>query len=1030
MTEPKSSWPINIFLPLPRLVRVVPLSEWFFFWIWIIWLSLPASGSAGQSVPEPNWIVSRTWLREQGLPQNSVTSILQTHDGYIWIGTYNGLARFDGARFVCFNSDNTPEMSSSRVTSLFEDSNGILWIGHEGGEVTRYSNGTFQDVPVPGHWPTGRIESIGSDESGDIWALNERGCLARVRDGLVLNAEPGGMRSLAAMVRSDRGHIWIMCNGKVSSLQNGNLQPLNFDRGNTNSLVLGIGLSAEGGLWIAAGDAVSRLKDGIWVESRPLGTFQKTPCFLKEIKNGIVEMISTDKGLELIFPDQHIQIIDLGSGLPSNWVTALGEDREGDLWVGAGGAGLVLIRESIIKTIKPPEGWQGRAVLSLCNGRDGVVWIRTEGLGVYRYQGDNWQNYSYSNGLANTYVWSVSEDAMGNLWAGTWGGGFFIKDGDQFVHPPGEDNLFLPVPVLLPDKSGGMYAGTGSGLLYYRDGKINWLRGIGNDPTNSVRSLLRDEDGTIWYGTAGEGLFCLSHGAIKQYQKNDGLPNNFIQCLHRDEEGSIWIGTLGGGLGRLKHGQFATIGQNQGLSDNVICDIEDDGHGYFWISSYGGIFRVNKTELNRCANGLSGAVHCVNFGISDGMPTLECSGGFQPAGVKLPDGRLWFPTSRGIVQVDPQYTKTNTLPPPVIIEDFLVDDRVLKRSSTAGAPLKIAPGNHRFEFRYTALSFVAPEQVRFQNRLDGLNAGWINAGVNRTANYNFLPPGNYTFHVIACNNDGVWNETGASLDFTVLPFFWQTAWFDALAVAGIILLVVVATWYKVRSGMKLKLDLLERQRYVERERMRIARDIHDDLGANLTRINLLSQTAQRSMHDKSQATKTLDHISSTARQLTRAMDEIVWAIDPQHDTLDSLASYLAKLIQEVFSGSNIRYRLDFPVSLPAWPLTAEVRHNLFLAFKEALHNTLKHSRASEVQVALALGESSFTLKVTDDGCGFNAASRIDSPPTKHPLPPRRNGVANMHQRLREIGGRCEIQSEPGRGTQVTFFIPAHRIAKK
>jgi signal transduction histidine kinase len=416
--------------------------------------------------------------------------------------------------------------------------------------------------------------------------------------------------------------------------------------------------------------------------------------------------------------------------------------------------------------------------------------------------------------------------------------------------------------------------------------------------------------------------------------------------------------------------------------------------------------------------------------MSDGMPTLECSGGFQPSGVKLPDGRLWFPTSRGIVQVDPQYTKTNTLPPPVIIEDFLVDDQIVRRPPNSGSRLKIAPGNHRFEFRYTALSFVAPEEVHFRDRLDGLNNGWINAGANRIANYNFLPPGDYTFQVIACNNDGVWNETGASLEFTVLPFFWQTAWFDALTVAAIILLVVVATWYKVRSGLKLKLNLLERQRYVERERMRIARDIHDDLGANLTRINLLSQTAQRSMHDQPQAAKTLEQISTTARKLTRAMDEIVWAIDPQHDTLDSLANYLAKLIQEVFSGSTIRYRLDFPVSLPAWPLTAEVRHNLFLAFKEALHNTLKHSRASEVQVALALGESFFTLKVADDGCGFKAPPRLDAPSHPRHEPARRNGLANMQQRLQEIGGRCEIHSEPGRGTKVTLFVPFHRVLEK
>jgi signal transduction histidine kinase/ligand-binding sensor domain-containing protein len=1028
VTEFKSSPQNKDFDHLDRLVRLVAIRCFFWSFAWALWSSQLASATARANVPEPNWIVSRTWLREQGLPQNSVTSILQTHDGYIWVGTYNGFARFDGAEFVCFNSDNTPEMSSSRVTSLFEDSDGALWIGHEGGEVTRYLKGTFRAVSVPGHWPTGRIESIGSDESGDIWVLSEGGYLRRLRDGLVLKSEPGNMRSLEGMVRSDRGHIWIMRNGKVSSLQNESLQPLNFDRGNSNTLVLGIGPSVEGGLWIAAGDSVSRLKDGVWVETRPLGTFQYTPCFVRQIKNGIVAVVSSDKGFELIFPDQHIQIIDLGSGLPSDWVSALAEDREGDLWVGANGAGLMLVRESIIKTIKPPEGWQGRAVLSLCNGRHGVVWIGTEGLGVYRYQEDNWQNYSYSNGLANTYVWSLSEDARGNLWAGSWGGGFYIKDGDQFVHPPGEDNLFLPVPVLLPDKEGGMYAGTGRGLLYYRDGKTTTLRGSGYNPTNSVRSLLREDDGTIWYGTAGEGLFCLSHGTVKQYQKNDGLPNNFIQCLHRDEAGAIWIGTLGGGLGRLKHGQFATISQNKGLSDKVICDIEDDGHGYFWISSYGGIFRVNKTELNRCADGLDGAVHCVNFGISDGMPTLECSGGFQPAGVKLPDGRLWFPTTRGIVQVDPQNTKTNTLPPPVIIEDFLVDDQILKQPSTAGSRLKIAPGNHRFEFRYTALSFVAPEKVSFKYRIEGLDKDWGNAAAKRAANYSFLPPGDYVFHVIACNNDGIWNETGAEMQFTLLPHFWQTLWFRVLGGMFIVAVASVTVWFDTRNRMQRNLERVRLQHAMEQERARIANDIHDDLGSQLTRITMLSESGRTVMDDPKQAAMDLNQIYDTAREATKAMDEIVWAVNPEHDTLESLASYLEKYALDFLGAAGIRCRLDMPLQSPVWQITSEARHNLFLAYKEALNNVAKHSRASEVQIGLTLSPAAFKLDIVDNGLGFdpkNLPAKIINGTERLATG---NGLASMNKRLRKIGGICEITSAPNKGTHVSFRVDSKRYS--
>lgn len=298
----------------------------------------------------------------------------------------------------------------------------------------------------------------------------------------------------------------------------------------------------------------------------------------------------------------------------------------------------------------------------------------------------------------------------------------------------------------------------------------------------------------------------------------------------------------------------------------------------------------------------------------------------------------------------------------------------------------------------------------------------MDAGTVRQVNYSYVPPGRYTFRVIACNNDGVWNETGAHLAFVVQPHFWQTLGFRIAL--GTLALIVVAggVWFETRRRLHRKLERAERQRAIERERARIAKDIHDDLGASLTRITMLCQTARADLHRPDQAAEDLDRIYGTARELTRALDEIVWAVNPHHDTLDSLANYLGRFAQDYLRVAGLRCRLDIPVHLPPWPLTAEVRHNLFLAFKEALNNVLKHAAATEVRLTLALAPDSFRLTVEDDGRGFVPAEVSPDSVAEPDRVGAGNGLANMRRRLEEIRGRCEIHSQPGAGTRVVFVV--------
>ncbi len=416
----------------------------------------------------------------------------------------------------------------------------------------------------------------------------------------------------------------------------------------------------------------------------------------------------------------------------------------------------------------------------------------------------------------------------------------------------------------------------------------------------------------------------------------------------------------------------------------------------------------------------------LTYGINDGLPTLECSEGMQSAGAKTADGRLWFPTAKGLVAVDPAGVQTNPRPPPVLIEQMRVDDKKFADGNDAG-PLKIPPGRHRIEFEYTGLSFVAPEKVRFKCRLNGFDPGWEDFGAKREATYNYIPPGKYSFQVIARNNDGVWNETGASLAFEVLPHFWQTTWFRVFGGLVTALAAGAVVWFDTRRRMRRRLERAERQRDIERERSRIAQDIHDDLGVHLTRISMLSESARAELEHPERTAAGLDQIYDTAREVTRAMDEIVWAVNPRHDTLESLASYLEKFAQDLLAAANMRCRFDMPMEFPAWRLTAEVRHNLFLAFKEALHNVIQHSGATETNIRLAIKASSFELSIGDNGRGFAPGMEKDRPDSSVRLSTG-NGLENMQRRLSEISGRCHVESTPGHGTRVIFTVPLKSVA--
>jgi len=967
------------------------------------------------------------WQTVPGLPTKTVAALLQTRDGYLWIGTYEGLFRYDGVRYTLIDNRQVPAGHDLAATALYESPDGTLWIGHERGSVSAYKDGHFTEYPVRPGWKADRFHAITSDKTGAIWLLDSRGELARLGDGLVLHPEWGGRNNIWGLVRSREGRVWVANGGRLSELSGTELRAVEAPPGCDN-VVQGIAARPEGGLWVAAGGKLWHLSDSGWnggtqtlaIGERPVSATLATAdgrLYLGTYDKGVLELRPGEPAAERLFGH--------GTGLPSDWVLAACEDHEGGVWLGSGSAGLLRSQKRKVEMLASPDSWQGRAVLTMCMTRDGGYLVGTEGAGLYRMSGDgSWSVFASEAGLRNNFIWAVHEGPDGSLWAGTWTG-LDTATGARFAPAPGTADFGESIWALVRARDGGLWIGSRAGLARYEAGQIRWVEPAAPRKLRDIRGILEAPDGTLWISTNGNGIGRVRDGEVRQFLQRDGLGSDFTHGLLLDEHGALWIGTRGGGLNRYKDGRFAAVRTENGLESDSISQIEDDGLGYLWMSSRAGILRASKAELNACADGLLKQVQCLAYGLADGLPTLACSNSQPAPGYRTADGRLVFSTDAGLALIDPRAVKLNTRPPPVEIESIRDGDRWERRAPLPDV-VELGPGAKRIEIQYTGLSFALPEKVRFKCRLDGFDPDWVDMGTERRATYSFLPPGRHVFRVIASNNDGIWNTTGRRLTLVVRPYFWQTLWFRLLLGALGAGAVATLVWFQARRRLLRRVEILERERAIGAERTRIANDMHDEVGAGLTRINMLAGAARTSLDDRPRLERDLALIHEAARGVTRAVDEIVWAVNPRHDTLESLVSYLERVAQDMLGAAQMQCRLELPDTLPNWTPSSEVRHHLVLAYKEALSNAVRHSGARRVTVTLTIGPDVCLLKVADDGRGI-AGAHASSEPCRAASG---NGIPGMQRRLAKIGGTCQFRPLPTGGTEVVFSIPSVALARR
>ena len=972
------------------------------------------------------WL-GQAWQTDDGLPDNGVTGIAQTPDGYLWVATLGGLVRFNGVKFEEFSPLNLGDIPNRVVRAMLLDHSSRLWLAMERGPVVCVSSNTVQLFTTQAGLPDARVTAIAEDKQGTVWLVGGA-TLCGIKDGQLIR--PGAAEGIPSggnlwIAPDAKGELWCAKGGRLGRLSSGRFEgAVDLDQP-----VSRFTAAAGGGLWVCTGNRVLKFDGLRGLEERARLPDGVQPRTMLEDRAGALWIGTAAHGL---FRCKGGQMESVSTSHPE--LSCLTQDREGNLWAGTMGGGINRVRARVLGLLGPEAGLPAESMRSVSEAADGSVWVVTQSGLLARGDGSYWTNVTAMGAWSGRNANCVAASRDGAVWIGTSDRGLLELRGGQIRTWGTSSGLSSSsVRSILVGSKGEVWVATDlpPRLHVLRDQKLQALKMP--RAARSIRAMVEDAEGRIWIGTADGQVLQVEGDELRDVSAIKEPRRLSVRYLQTTPGGSLWIGYAGWGLGRLKGNDYARLTTANGLTDDYVSQILPDDHGRLWISSNRGIFQVRLQDLAEVAEGGADLIRSVVFGRGEGVRSAQANCDFFPSACAGRSGRLWFCLRNGLAVVHADQLADNPLAPPVILERVAVDDRPLAVYDS-GSPLRARtqpqvldlrtpvgrlqlPAAHRkLEFDFAALSFTSPENVSFRYRLQNFDQDWIEAGNQRSAKYPRLPAGDYEFQVRACNNAGVWNEKGAQLSLSVVPFFWQSWWFRMVIIglftASIIGLVRYFSFRRLRG----ELDLLARQAALHKERARIARDMHDEVGSKLSRLSLLSEMASQQPEMPASARGEVAEISETARDTIRSFEEIVWAVNPKNDSLANLVQYLCRFAEEFFEGSNTQCAFELPEDIPALSLPTEVRHHVFLAAKEALNNVFKHARARRVCVRVAMTETGFEIGIEDDGCGFAGGE----------APPRSgsgNGLDNMRERMRAVGGEFTLHSQPGKGTQVTFRVP-------
>jgi signal transduction histidine kinase/ligand-binding sensor domain-containing protein len=960
------------------------------------------------------------WTTDNGLPYNQIQGLWQTRDAYLWLTTPDGVARFDGVRFRVFNKSNTPGLTSYSFSyhALWEDRQGNLWMGTEDGGVMRYRGGVFTSYTTKEGLPSNDVLRVDEDATGTVW-IYTRGGLAQWKQGRL--TRPGPALETGASLKApgysgtygESYGLWRASAGVWQRFAYGQWTPFPLPpqvRGPARLNIGSLSEDAEGRLWYSLNN---REGEHYCLSQGRLSVLPAVPNargvqVRYRDRQGRLWVASREGRVRLWKNGQAWQI----TGLSTLEVFQPFQDREGTLWIGTLGQGLCRLREQPVTVYRRPGGPAFNRIGPIRQDRMGRVWVGSGGLA--RFEDGRFENFyrprrSRDPGDSGNRVSSLWEDRDGGIWAATLDGIVRFRDGELREEQDLSSQVKGRVWAISQDRYGALWFGGEQGLYRLQQGKVRHYPGSGDPRSGVVNVLYQDPEGTLWVGGNG-GLSRVTEEGLAAVK---GLSGREVSVLYRDGAGVLWVGTYHDGLYRFEEGRLTHYTSEQGLYNNRILHILEDDLGSLWVGCHLGLYRLRKQQLNDYAAGRVSAVTSTHFGKADGLINLQCRD-VQPGAFKAQDGKLWFATEGGLAVVDPRAVSVNLKPPPVVIEETLLDRRPVPIESG----LRIEPGRENLDIHYTALSFIRPEQLRFRYKLEGLDREWVEAGTRRTAYYSHLPPGDYVFRVTATNSDGVWNREGQRLRVVVLPPFYRTWWFGSLVALCLGGAVIVGSHYRVArlrrahtAQQAFSRRLIESQ---ENERQRIAAELHDSLGQNLLVIKnraLLGKLTQPDQRAQAQ----FDEISASASQTLEEVRLISYNLRPSHLDQLGLRTSLEAMLDKLAESCPIRFSRELDeldgLFAPADEIT------LYRIVQESLNNVIKHSRATEARVAVRRRERDLTLTVQDNGRGF-------APGAPPPATTQGGGfgLSGLAERVRMLGGTHTVDSAPERGTTVTVTL--------
>ncbi len=954
---------------------------------------------ASVAFAQPRSYVSRIWRTQDGLPENRIRAIAQTPDGYLWIGTSGGLARFDGVRFVVYARFNTSAMTGDDISALAVARDGSLWAATDGGGLLHYQDGHFRSFGPSQGLANEFVRAVHEDHRGNVWAATNRGLFRSTGEKFERLDEGLHLPNIAFFGLYERPDGRVFAGGPAGlfSIENGELRPY----GQASEMeVYSIGAARDGSLWLSTTHGL-RITGNAAQDSKSPYTKSMINASMED-KAGDMWLGTEGDGLYRI-RDGRKTAFRAPASLPNNNVLAVVEDREQNIWVGTAD-GLVRMSSPDVGLLNSRDGLSDDNVSTIYCDHHGSLWLTTVTGGVFRYGNGRIEAVRFPPPAKNLRIRGSYEDRTGAFWFGTNNQGVVrVANGKTSRFTMSEGLRNNGIQAFFEDRGGGLWIGTTSGLSRWDGSKFTNYYLEDGLSYGWVRAIVEDQHGDMLVGTE-RGLNRFHNGKFVPDPAFAELSRDRIWSIlpDRQDRDTLWIATRGGGLVRVRNGKVSRITTQEGLPGNSIFQLIGDDAGRLWMSGPLGISSASFADLNSAADSRLSSIAVFSYGTGDGLDSTQINGGIQPAGCIGPDGEVWFPSAKGAIHFKPNHYRSERHPP-VRMESVLIDDQIV--ASTGD--VVIGPGRRRVEIDFTACSLRAPERVAFQYKLDGFDAQWSAASRRRAADYYNLPPGRYRFRVIAHNGSLEGSSSEAGVFLVVQPYFYQTGWFYALALAAAGACV---------GGVLLLHERQARDRYNLRlaERARIAREMHDTVVQGCVGVSTLIEAAVGcASSDQAQMLECLDnariHLRLTLDEARQALSDL------RHDSFDNgLAGALSELTRAVSGEKGIPVTLE--VAGSAEPLADSVNRTLLLVTREAIRNAVVHGAPNAIGVRLSFEPSAIRLDIQDNGCGFE--------PDPAPLAASGHfGILGMRERMEQIWGSLEVASSPGNGTTITAHLP-------